>query len=59
MKSIMQLALEGKSNPEIAETLNISGRNGTHPQKKIAYRKLRCIFERLFTTWFFTFYSFF
>ena len=24
MKSIMQLALEGKSNPEIAETLNIS-----------------------------------
>ena len=25
MKSIMQLALEGKSNPEIAETLNISG----------------------------------
>lgn len=40
MKSIMQLALEGKSNPEIAETLNISGET-VHSQKKIAYRKLR------------------
>ena len=40
MKSIMQLALEGKSNPEIAETLNISGET-VHSQTKIAYRKLR------------------
>ena len=40
MKSIMQLALEGKSNPEIAEVLNISGET-VHSQKKIAYRKLR------------------
>ena len=40
MKSIMQLALEGKSNPEIAETLNISGET-VHSQKKIAYRQLR------------------
>ena len=40
MKSIMQLALEGKSNPEIAETLNISGET-VHSQKKIAYRKVR------------------
>lgn len=40
MRNIMQLALEGKSNPEIAETLNISGET-VHSQKKIAYRKLR------------------
>ena len=33
-------AIEGKSNPEIAETLNISGET-VHSQKKIAYRKLR------------------
>ena len=40
MKSIMRLALEGKTNPEIAEVLNISGET-VHSQKKIAYRKLR------------------
>lgn len=40
MKSIMRLALEGKTNPEIAEALNISGET-VHSQKKIAYRKLR------------------
>lgn len=40
MKNIMRLALEGKSNPEIAEALNISGET-VHSQKKIAYRKLR------------------
>ena len=33
MKSIMQLALEGKSNPEIAETLNISGETVHSPEK--------------------------
>ena len=40
MKNIMRLALEGKTNPEIAEALNISGET-VHSQKKIAYRKLR------------------
>lgn len=40
MKSIMQLALEGKSNAEIAESLNVSGET-IHSLKKIAYRKLR------------------
>ena len=40
MKSIMQLALEGKTNPEIAEALNISGET-VHSQKRIAYHKLR------------------
>ena len=40
MKAIMQLALEGKSNSEIAETLNVSGET-VHSLKKIAYRKLR------------------
>ena len=39
-KNIMRLALEGKTNPEIAEALNISGET-VHSQKKIAYRKLR------------------
>ena len=57
MKSIMQLALEGKSNPEIAETLNISGET-VHSQKKIAYRNYAYIWKTI-TTWFFTFYSFF
>ena len=37
MKNIMKLALEGKTNPEIAEALNISGET-VHSQKKIAYR---------------------
>ena len=32
--------MKGKSNPEIAETLNISCET-VHSQKKIAYRKLR------------------
>ena len=40
MKNIMRLALEGKTNPEIAEALNISGET-VPSQKKIAYRKLR------------------
>lgn len=40
MKAIMRLALEGKSNTEIAETLNVSGET-VHSLKKIAYRKLR------------------
>lgn len=40
MKNIMRLALEGKTNLEIAEALNISGET-VHSQKKIAYRKLR------------------
>ena len=40
MRNIMHLALEGKSNPEIAETLGISGET-VHSQKKLAYRKLR------------------
>lgn len=40
MKSIMRLALEGKTNPEIAEALNVSGET-VHSQKKISYRKLR------------------
>ena len=40
MKIIMLLALDGKSNPEIAEELNIS-KETVHSQKKIAYRKLR------------------
>lgn len=57
MKSIMQLALEGKSNPEIAETLNISGET-VHSQKKIAYRKLR-VYLKDYYYLVFTFYSFF
>ena len=40
MKNIMRLALEGKSNPEIADALNISAET-VHSQKKSAYRKLR------------------
>lgn len=40
MRSIILLALEGKTNPEIAEELNVS-KETVHSQKKIAYRKLR------------------
>lgn len=40
MRNIMQLALEGKTNPEIADVLNVSGET-VHSQKKTAYRKLR------------------
>lgn len=40
MRNIMQLALEGKTNPEIADALNVSGET-VHSQKKTAYRKLR------------------
>lgn len=36
----MQLALEGKTNPEIADALNVSGET-VHSQKKTAYSKLR------------------
>lgn len=40
MKAIMQLALEGKKNAEIADRLNISTET-VHTLKKIAYKKLR------------------
>lgn len=40
MRAIMQLALEGKKNPEIAEHLNISTET-VHTLKKTAYKKLR------------------
>lgn len=40
MKAIMNLALEGKSNPEIADALNVSNET-VHTLKKIAYHKLR------------------
>lgn len=40
MKSIMRLALEGKKNADIAESLNISTET-VHTLKKIAYKKLR------------------
>lgn len=40
MKAIMSLALEGKSNSEIANALNVSNET-VHTLKKIAYRKLR------------------
>ena len=40
MRAIMRLALEGKSNKEIAEALNVSA-DTVHTLKKIAYRKLR------------------
>ncbi|MDE5759386.1 RNA polymerase sigma-70 factor [uncultured Bacteroides sp.] len=40
MKAIMQLALEGKKNAEIAEALQISPET-VHTLKKTAYKKLR------------------
>ncbi len=40
MRAIMQLALEGKKNAEIAEQLNVSAET-VHTLKKIAYKKLR------------------
>ncbi|WP_418697981.1 RNA polymerase sigma-70 factor [Bacteroides sp.] len=40
MRAIMQLALEGKKNPEIAEQLNVSTET-VHTLKKTAYKKLR------------------
>lgn len=52
MKAIMHLALEGKSNAEIAEILNVSGET-VHSLKKIAYRKLR---EFLKGYYYFVFY---
>lgn len=44
MKEIMKLALEGKSNAEIAQTLNVSIED-VHSLKKIAYTKLRPILK--------------
>lgn len=40
MRAIMQLALEGKKNAEIAERLNVSPET-VHTLKKVAYKKLR------------------
>lgn len=40
MRAIMLLALEGKKNAEIAETLHVSAET-VHTLKKIAYKKLR------------------
>ena len=40
MRAIMQLALEGKKNTEIAERLNVSPET-VHTLKKVAYKKLR------------------
>ena len=40
MRSIMQLALEGKKNAEIADTLQVSPET-VHTLKKSAYKKLR------------------
>lgn len=40
MRAIMQLALEGRKNAEIAEQLNVSAET-VHTLKKIAYKKLR------------------
>ena len=40
MRAIMQLALEGKKNAEIAERLNVSSET-VHTLKKVAYKKLR------------------
>lgn len=40
MKAIMQLAMEGKKNAEIAECLNVSVET-VHTLKKMAYKKLR------------------
>ena len=42
MRAIMQLALEGKKNAEIAERLNVSSET-VHTLKKVAYKKLRAI----------------
>lgn len=42
MRAIMYLALEGKSNPEIAEQLNVSI-DTVKSLKKIAYKKLRVL----------------
>lgn len=46
MRAIMQLALEGKKNTEIAERLNVSPET-VHTLKKVAYKKLPCIPYRL------------
>ena len=40
IRAIMQLALEGKKNAEIAERLNVSPET-VHTLKKVAYKKLR------------------
>jgi RNA polymerase sigma-70 factor (ECF subfamily) len=40
MREIMRLVLEGKSNAEIAQVLEVSVEN-VHSQKRLAYKKLR------------------
>lgn len=44
MKAIMKLALDGKKNTEIAETLNIS-KETVHTLKKNSYKKLRVLLK--------------
>ncbi|MDR2679394.1 MAG: RNA polymerase sigma-70 factor [Tannerella sp.] len=52
MKSIMMLALEGLSNGEIAEELNVSTET-VRSLKKIAYRKLRVTLKEYYYALFF------
>lgn len=54
MKAIMNLALEGIPNKEIAETLNVSIET-VHSLKKIAYRKLRVYLKEYYYFAFFLF----